>query len=167
MNPAKMEIAKFSNKEMIKGSLTDAVREADVSIGLSIRGVLTQDIVKSVATDSIVVRMANPIPEITPDDTKVAWARVVATGRLDFSNQINNYLGFTVIFKGALKVRARDINEEMKLAATYAIVSIIQDDELNEENITSNVFHPEVMKIESEALAQVAIKSGVARIQVS
>jgi len=116
------------------------------------------------ASDPIIFAMANPVPEIMPDEAKAAGARIIATGRSDFPNQVNNCLGFPAIFKGALKVRARDINEEMKIAASQAIASIIPDDELTEDNIIPNVFNPLVVERESEAVAQAAIKSGVARI---
>lgn len=164
MNKAKEEMAELTNKEMLKGSLADAVVGADVFIGLSVAGVLTPEMVKSMAHDSIVFAMANPVPEIMPDEAKAAGARVVATGRSDFPNQVNNCLGFPAIFKGALQVRASDINEEMKLAAAHAIASIIPEDELSEENIIPNVFNPRVVEAESEAVAQAAIESGVARI---
>jgi len=135
-----------------------------VFIGLSVGGALTQEMVKTMASDPIVFAMANPTPEIMPEEAKAAGARIVATGRSDFPNQVNNCLGFPAIFKGALKVRARDINEEMKIAAAQAIASIIPDNELNEENIIPNVFNPLVVERESEAVAKAAIESGVARI---
>jgi len=165
MNSAKEEMAELTNKEMLKGSLADAVVGADVFIGLSVAGVLTPEMVKSMAHDSIVFAMANPVPEIMPDEAKAAGAMIVATGRSDFPNQVNNCLGFPAIFKGALQVRASDINEEMKFAAAHAIASIIPDDELNEDNIIPNVFNPKVVEAESEAVAQAAIESGVARIK--
>ncbi len=114
--------------------------------------------------DSIIFAMANPIPEIMPDEAKAAGARIVATGRSDFPNQVNNCLGFPAIFKGALKVRASQINEEMKLAAAYALASLISEDELNDENVIADVFDPRVVERESEAVAKAAIESGVARI---
>ena len=164
MNPAKEEMAKVTNREMIKGTLADAIVGADVFIGLSVAGALKSEMVKSMNSDAIVFAMANPTPEIMPDEAKAAGARIVATGRSDFPNQVNNCLGFPAIFKGALKVRASDINEEMKLAAAYAIASIVPEDELSEDNIIPNVFNPKVVEAESEAVAQAAIKSGVARI---
>jgi len=164
MNPAKEEMAKITNKELLKGTLADAIVGADVFIGLSIAGVLSKEMVRSMVSDPIVFAMANPIPEIMPDEAKEAGARIVATGRSDFPNQVNNCLGFPAIFKGALKVRASDINEEMKIAAAKAIASIIPDNELNEENIIPNVFNPQVVERESEAVARAAIESGVARI---
>jgi len=164
MNPAKEEMAKVTNREMIKGSLADAIIGADVFIGLSVGGVLKQEVVKSMANDPIIFAMANPIPEIMPEEAKAAGARIVATGRSDFPNQVNNCLGFPAIFKGALKVRASDINEEMKLAAAQAIASIIPEDKLSEDNIIPNVFNPKVVEAESEAVAKAAIETGVARI---
>jgi len=164
MNWAKEEMAKVTNRELLKGTLSDALVGADVFIGLSVAGALTQEMVRSMASDPIIFAMANPVPEIMPDEAKAAGARIIATGRSDFPNQVNNCLGFPAIFKGALKVRARDINEEMKIAASQAIASIIPDDELTEDNIIPNVFNPLVVERESEAVAQAAIKSGVARI---
>ncbi len=164
MNSVKEEMAKITNKDKVKGTLADAIVGADVFIGLSVGGALTQEMVKTMASDPIVFAMANPTPEIMPEEAKAAGARIVATGRSDFPNQVNNCLGFPAIFKGALKVRARDINEEMKIAAAQAIASIIPDNELNEENIIPNVFNPLVVERESEAVAKAAIESGVARI---
>ena len=164
MNPAKEEMAKVTNRGRVKGNLADAIKGADVFLGMSVAGVLKPEMVKTMASDSIVFAMANPIPEIMPDEAKEAGARIVATGRSDFPNQVNNCLGFPAIFKGALKVRASQINEEMKLAASQALASIIPDDELTEDNIIPNVFNPLVVERESEAVAQAAIKSGVARI---
>jgi malate dehydrogenase (oxaloacetate-decarboxylating) len=164
MNSVKEEMAKVSNKDSIKGTLADAIVGADVFLGLSIAGALTPKMVRSMSSDSIVFAMANPIPEIMPDEAKAAGARIMATGRSDFPNQINNCLGFPAIFKGALKVRASQINEEMKFAAAHAIAAIIPEDELSEENIIPNVFNPQVVEAESEAVAQAARKTGVARI---
>jgi len=120
--------------------------------------------VKTMAKNSIIFAMANPTPEIMPDIAKEAGARIVCTGRSDFPNQVNNCLGFPAIFKGALKVRASQINEEMKLAAAHALASLISEDELSDDNVIANAFDPRVVKVESEAVAQAAIKSGVARI---
>ena len=157
-------MAQITNKEKIKGTLSDAIVGADVFLGLSVAGALSKDMVRSMASDPIVFAMANPTPEIMPDEAKEAGARIVATGRSDFPNQVNNCLGFPAIFKGALKVRASQINEEMKLAASQALASIIPDDELTEDNIIPNVFNPLVVERESEAVARAAIESGVARI---
>jgi len=164
MNWIKEEMAKITNREKIKGTLSDAIVGADVFLGLSVAGALSKDMVRSMASDPIVFAMANPTPEIMPDEAKEAGARIIATGRSDFPNQVNNCLGFPAIFKGALKVRASQINEEMKLAASQALASIIPDDELTEDNIIPNVFNPLVVERESEAVAQAAIESGVARI---
>ena len=164
MNSVKEEMAKVTNREMIKGTLADAIVGADVFLGLSIAGALKPEMVKTMASDSIIFAMANPTPEIMPDEAKAAGVRIIATGRSDFPNQVNNCLGFPAIFKGALKVRASEINEEMKLAAAYALASLISEDELNDENIIVDVFDPRVVEVESEAVAQAAIKSGVARI---
>jgi len=164
MNPVKEEMAKITNKEKIKGTLADAIKGADVFLGLSVAGALKPEMVKTMASDSIVFAMANPTPEIMPDLAKAAGARIVATGRSDFPNQVNNCLGFPAIFKGALKVRASQINEKMKLAAAYALASLISEDELNDENVIADVFDPRVVERESEAVAKAAVESGVARI---
>jgi len=164
MNPVKEEMAKITNKDKIKGTLADAIKGADVFLGLSVAGVLKPEMVKTMAADSIIFAMANPTPEIMPDVAKKAGARIVCTGRSDFPNQVNNCLGFPAIFKGALKVRASQINEEMKLAAAYALASLISGDELNDENVIADAFDPRVVERESEAVAKAAIKSGVARI---
>ncbi|GAG68052.1 unnamed protein product, partial [marine sediment metagenome] len=164
MNPVKEEMAKVTNREMIKGTLADAIVGADVFIGLSVAGALKSEMVKTMVSNSIIFAMANPTPEIMPDEAKKAGARIVATGRSDFPNQVNNCLGFPAIFKGALKVRASNINEEMKLAAAHAIASIIPENELNEDNIIPNAFNSRVVEVESEAVAKAAIESGVARI---
>lgn len=164
MNPVKEEIAKITNKDKIKGTLADAMVGADVFLGLSVAGALKPEMVKTMASNSIIFAMANPTPEIMPDIAKAAGARIVATGRSDFPNQVNNCLGFPAIFKGALKVRASQINEKMKLAAAYALASLISGDELNDENVIADVFDPRVVERESEAVAKAAIESGVARI---
>lgn len=164
MNPVKEEMAKITNKDKIKGTLADAIKGADVFLGLSVAGALKPEMVKTMASDSIIFAMANPTPEIMPDIAKAAGARIVATGRSDFPNQVNNCLGFPAIFKGALKVRASQINEKMKLAAAYALASLISEDELNDENVIADVFDPRVVERESEAVAKAAVESGVARI---
>jgi len=164
MNPVKEKMAKITNKEKIKGTLADAIVGADVFLGLSVAGALKSEMVKTMGSDSIIFAMANPTPEIMPDVAKTAGARIVATGRSDFPNQVNNCLGFPAIFKGALKVRASQINEEMKLAAAYALASLISKDKLNDENVIADVFDHRVVERESEAVAKAAIESGVARI---
>ena len=157
-------LAEKTNKEQLKGNLADAMKGRDLFIGVSAPGIVTKEMVKSMAPDPIVFAMANPVSEIMPDEAKEAGARIVATGRSDFPNQVNNCLGFPGIFKGTLKVRAKDINEEMKLAAAYGIASLIDEKELNEENIIPNAFDPRVVEVVSEAVAKAAIDSGVARI---
>jgi len=164
MNSTKDKMAEITNLENIKGTLADAMVGADVFIGLSVGKVLKPEMVNTMASDSIIFAMANPVPEIMPDEAKKAGAKVVATGRSDFPNQINNSLCFPAIFKGALKVRASEINEKMKLAAAYAIASIVSEKELNEEFIVPNSFDPRVVERESEAVAKAATESGVARI---
>lgn len=165
MNPVKEEMAKITNKEKIKGTLVDAIKGADVFLGLSVAGALKAEMVKTMASDSIIFAMANPTPEIMPDIAKAAGARIVATGRSDFPKQVNNCLGFPAIFKGALKVRASQINKEMKLAAAHALASLISEDELNDDNVIADVFDPRVVERESEAVAKAAVESGVARIK--
>ena len=164
LNPEKAEIATWTNREGVKGSLADAVRGADVFVGVSAPGVLTQDMVRTMAADPIVFACANPVPEIMPDEALAAGAAVAATGRSDFPNQINNVLAFPGIFRGALDVRASDINEEMKLAAAKAIAACVSDDELNPEYIMPMAFDKQVIRAVADAVAQAARDSGVARI---
>ena len=164
MNPVKEEMAKITNRGMLKGTLADAIKGADVFLGLSVAGALRPEMVKTMASDSIIFAMANPTPEIMPDEAKKAGARIVATGRSDFPNQVNNCLGFPGIFKGALKVRASHINEKMKLAASQAIASLISEDDLKKGVISTDAFDPRVVERESEAVAKAARESGVARI---
>jgi len=164
MNPVKEQMAKVTNRDKLKGTLADAIKGADVFLGLSVAGALKAEMVKTMASDAIIFAMANPTPEIMPDVAKAAGARIVCTGRSDFPNQVNNCLGFPAIFKGALKVRASQINEKMKIAAAYALASLISDDELNDENVIADAFDPRVVERESEAVAKAAIESGVARI---
>ncbi len=164
MSKVKEEMANLTNKERLKGSLADAIKGADIFIGLSVAGVLKQEMVKSMTSDPVIFAMANPIPEIMPDEAKKVGAKIVATGRSDFPNQVNNCLGFPAIFKGALKMRARDINEEMKLAAAYAIASLISEEDLSKGIIIPDAFDPRIVEVESEAVAKAARESGVARI---
>lgn len=159
----KQELAYLTNKERLKGSLRDALKGADVFIGVSVPGVVDKEMIKTMQKDAIVFAMANPVPEIMPHLAKEAGARIVATGRSDFPNQINNVLAFPGIFRGALDVKARVINEEMKIAAAYAIASIIPEDELNEENIIPDAFDRRVVPVIAEAVGNAAIKTGVAR----
>src|SRR6056297_1106732 len=164
MNVAKEEMAKVTNQNYIKGSLADAIVDADVFIGVSAAGALTVEMARKMASNAIIFAMANPVPEIMPDKAKEAGIRIMATGRSDFPNQVNNCLGFPAIFKGALQVRASNITEEMKLAAANAIASVIPENKLSDENIIPNVFHPEVIKKEADAVAKAARECGVARI---
>lgn len=164
LNPMQAQMAKVSNRGMIKGTLADAVAGADVFIGVSAPGVLTQEMIKSMAKDPVVFAMANPTPEIMPDEAKAAGARIVGTGRSDFDNQINNVLAFPGIFRGALDVRASDINNEMKIAAARAIAGIIRDEELDETYIIPNSLDSRVVEAVAAAVAQAARESGVARI---
>ncbi|RNI13859.1 NADP-dependent malic enzyme [Methanohalophilus sp. RSK] len=162
MNPEKEKIAEFSNPEEIKGSLADAVAESDVFIGVSVPEILTEDMVASMNNDAIVFAMANPIPEIMPLKAFEAGARIVATGRSDCSNQINNCLGFPGIFKGALDTRATQINLEMELAAANALAAIVEEDGIEEDYIIPNPLDSRVVPAVAKAVADAAIKSGVA-----
>lgn len=164
LNKEKEEMARISNRSMKKGSLADVIKGADVFIGVSAPGTLTQDMVRSMAKDPIIFPMANPVPEIMPDEAKAAGAAVIGTGRSDFPNQINNVLAFPGIFRGALDVRASDINDDMKVAAAHAIANIITDEERNADYIIPNPFDKRVAKAVAEAVAKAAKDSGVARI---
>ena len=156
-------MAKVTNLEKKSGSLADMLVGADVFIGVSAPGVVTTEMVKTMNQDAILFACANPTPEIFPDDAKAGGARVVATGRSDFPNQINNVLAFPGVFKGALSVRAGDINNAMKVAAAKAIAGIISDEERSAENIIPGAFDPRVVEAVSAAVAQAARDSGVAR----
>ncbi len=164
MNPIKEEMACVTNLEGRQGSLADALAGADVFIGVSAPNTVTVDMVKSMAKDAIVFACANPTPEIFPDDAKAGGARVIATGRSDFPNQINNVLAFPGIFRGTFDVRASDINDEMKIAAANALAGLISDEELSEDYIIPKAFDPRVGKTVAAAVAEAARKSGVARI---
>ncbi|MDQ0190220.1 NAD-dependent malic enzyme [Alicyclobacillus cycloheptanicus] len=161
-NPVWDWYAQNSNPEKLTGTLDDAIRGADVFIGVSGPGVLTVDHLKSMARDPIVFAMANPTPEIAPEDAE-PYVRILATGRSDYPNQINNVLCFPGMFRGALDARARDINEDMKLAAADAIASCVPEDQLNEQYIIPSVFNKQVVKAVSRAVAEAAYRSGVAR----
>jgi malate dehydrogenase (oxaloacetate-decarboxylating) len=161
LNPAKQEIASMTNPRKVKGTLADAMRGADVFLGLSVAGIVSPAMVESMAGDAVVFAMANPVPEIMPDLAKAAGARVVATGRSDFPNQVNNVLGFPGIFRGALDVQASDINEPMKIAASKAIAALVED--LSEECIIPSPLDRRVVPAVAEAVARAAIESGVAR----
>ena len=167
MNPYKEEIAKVTNPHKLQGQLADVIKGADVFIGVSVAGCLTREMVAGMAEDAIVFAMANPVPEIMPDEAKAAGAKVIATGRSDFPNQINNVLAFPGIFRGALDARAKAINEDMKLAAVYAISDIITDEELNADYIIPGPFDERVAPAVAAKVAQAAESSGVARVEVS
>ena len=164
MNPAKQEIAELTNPKLRKGSLADVIRSADVFIGVSAPGVLTTEMVATMEKDAIVFACANPTPEILPDDAKAGGAAVVSTGRSDYPNQVNNVLCFPGIFRGALDVRASDINDAMKLAAAHALADLVSDEELNADYILPAAFDPRVKDAVATAVAKAAIDSGVARI---
>ena len=164
MNPDKQEIAKLTNLTRNTGGMRDLIVGADVFIGVSGPGVLTTEMVKTMNSDAIVFACANPTPEIFPDEAKAGGARIVATGRSDFPNQINNVLAFPGIFRGAFDVRASDINNEMQLAAAKALAELISEDELNEEYIIPAAFDKRVGPAVAKAVAAAARESGVARI---
>ena len=162
LNPVKEEMAKITNKSGVAGSLADAMRGADVFVGVSAPGVVTEDMVRSMAKDPIIFAMANPTPEIMPDLAAAAGAAVVGTGRSDFPNQINNVLAFPGIFRGAFDVRARDINEEMKLAAAYAISSSVSEEEIERGVVIPDAFNKSAFEAVAQAVARAAKESGVA-----
>ena len=162
--PAKQDIADFTNKNHVRGTLADVMKGADIFIGVSAPGVVTPDMIRSMAKDPIVLAMANPVPEIMPDLAKEAGAAVVGTGRSDFPNQVNNVLAFPGIFRGTLDVRASDINEEMKIAAAKALASLVSDEELSPDYVIPKAFDPRVGGAVAAAVAQAAKDSGVARI---
>lgn len=162
MNPYKEDIARITNKRKEAGSLVDVIKGADVFIGVSVARCVTEEMVKSMNKDAIIMAMANPEPEIMPELAKKAGARIVCTGRSDFPNQVNNLLAFPGIFRGALDVRATDINTEMKIAAATAIASLIPEEELSEDNIIISPFDKRVAPRVASAVAQAAIDTGVA-----
>ena len=164
LNPIKEEMAKITNFSREKGSLADVIKGADVFIGVSAPGTLTGDMVRTMAEDPIIFACANPTPEIFPDEAKAAGAAVVSTGRSDFPNQVNNVLCFPGIFRGALDVRASDINDEMKIAAAKAIASLVSDGELSADYILPAAFDPRVKDAVAKAAAEAAVRSGIARI---
>lgn len=164
MNPVKEEMAKVTNPAKQAGTLADVLAGADVFIGVSAPKTVTTEMVKTMNKDAIIFACANPTPEIFPEEAKAGGAKVVSTGRSDFPNQINNVLAFPGIFRGAFDVRARDINDEMKLAAADALASLISDEELNEEYIIPKAFDPRVGKAVAAAVAEAARRTGVARI---
>lgn len=164
MNPYKEELARVTNKNRISGNLSDAMRDADVFIGLSVGGLVNEEMVRSMSDDAIVLPLANPTPEIMPEKAKKAGARIVGSGRSDCPNQINNALGFPGVFRGALDVRARDINEEMKLAAANALALLVP--EPSDDCIIPSIFDPRVAPSVASAVARSAMESGVARLKV-
>lgn len=166
LNPYKREVAKFNIHNM-EGDISKAVEGADVFIGVSVGNILKEEMIKRMSDDAIVFAMANPIPEIMPEKAKKAGARIVATGRSDYPNQINNVLGFPGIFRGALDVKAREITLNMNIAAAKAIAKCVSDEELSEDYIIPTPLHPDVYPKEARAVAEQAIKDGVARRKVS
>lgn len=164
LNSIKEEMAKISNLKKIKGSLGDVIKGADVFVGVSAPGSLTKEMVATMAKDPIIFAMANPVPEIMPDEAKAAGVRIMGTGRSDFPNQINNVLAFPGIFRGALDVRARDINDEMKIAAADAIASCVSESELRPDYIIPDSFNPHVKDAVANAVKEAARRTGVARI---
>lgn len=166
MNDTKDYVAKFTNKDKIEGSLQDVIKNADVFIGVSVASLLSQDMVKSMADDAIIFAMANPDPEIKPNDAKEAGAKVVGTGRSDFPNQINNVLAFPGIFRGALDTESTHINEDMKKAAVEAIANLIDEDELNPDYCIPGPFDKRVAPSVAREVAKAAMETGVARIEV-
>ena len=164
MNPAQKEMAEKTNKEQIHGPLSEVMKGKDIFVGVSAPGIVTAEMVSTMADDAIVFAMANPTPEIMPDEAKKGGARVVATGRSDFPNQINNVLVFPGVFRGALDAQATDITEEMKIAAVYAIADIIKEDELNEEYIIPGAFDERVASHVAEAVAAKAKELGISKL---
>ena len=164
LNAAKQEIAEITNADRESGSLEEVIKGADVFIGVSAPGLVTQDMVRSMAENPVIFACANPTPEIFPDEAKAAGAAVVSTGRSDFPNQVNNVMVFPGIFRGTLDVRAREINDEMKIAAAYAIADLISDEELCADYILPKPFDPRLKDAVAKATAEAARKSGAARI---
>ncbi len=164
MGPALQELAELTNPENQKGTLRDILPGADLFIGVSAPGLLTADDVRTMAKDPIILACANPTPEIFPDEAKKGGAAVVCTGRSDYPNQLNNVLAFPGIFRGALDVRASDINMEMKVAAAKALASLVPDEELSRDNVLPKAFDPRVREAVAKAVADAARASGVARI---
>ena len=164
LNPIKEEMAEITNQNCEKGPLSEVIKGADVFIGVSAPGTLTKEMIQTMGRDPIIFACANPTPEIFPEEAKAGGAAVISTGRSDYPNQVNNVLAFPGIFRGALDVRASDINDEMKVAAAYALASLVSDEELNAEYILPAAFDPRVKDVVAKAVAEAARKSGVARI---
>lgn len=163
---AKLELAEITNPDNLKGTLSQVISGADVFVGVSAPGILTEEMVRTMNGDAIIFAMANPTPEIFPEDAKKAGARIIGTGRSDYPNQVNNVLAFPGIFRGALDVRASHINEEMKVAAAYAIANSVPEDSLSEEFIIPKAFDRDVQKRVAKAVMEAAIKTGVARVSI-
>lgn len=163
-NWLKEELAQLTNKDNIKGSLKDAMLGSDVFIGVSIAGIVDEEMVKSMNSDSIVFAMANPVPEIFPEEARAAGARVIGTGRSDYPNQINNVLAFPGLFRGTLDARASDINDEMNIAAAYAIASMVEDSELREDYIIPNALNKDISMEVAKVVEKAARETGIARI---
>ncbi|WP_304650727.1 NADP-dependent malic enzyme [Thermoactinomyces sp. CICC 24226] len=166
MNPVKEKVAEMTNHRMLRGELADVMKGADVFIGVSVAGAVTPEMVRSMNKDPIIFAMANPVPEIMPEEAKQAGAKVVGTGRSDFPNQVNNVLAFPGIFRGALDVRAKAINEEMKIAAAHGIASLIVEHELSPDYVIPAPFDPRVAPKVAMEVAKAAMETGEARIQV-
>lgn len=167
MNPVKEEVARLTNCDKKQGDLAEAIKGADVFVGVSVAGAVTPEMVRSMNKDPIIFAMANPVPEIMPEEALVAGARVVGTGRSDYPNQVNNVLAFPGIFRGALDVRARGINEQMKIAAAYAIANLIEDHELRPDYVIPAPFDPRVAPSVAAEVAKAAMETGEARIHVN
>ncbi|WP_100405097.1 NAD(P)-dependent malic enzyme [Bacillus solitudinis] len=166
MNSVKDEVAKFTNSEKKEGSLAEVIKDSDVFIGVSVAGALTKEMIEDMNADPIIFAMANPVPEIMPDVAKAAGAKVIGTGRSDFPNQVNNVLAFPGIFRGALDIRATNINEEMKVAAVYAIADLVKESELSADYVIPAPFDPRVAPAVAAAVAKTAMETGVARRKV-
>ena len=164
LNPAQVELSKVTNRRHLTGTLTDALTNADVFIGVSAPNIVTADMISVMAEGAIVFPMANPVPEIMPDEALRGGAKIVGTGRSDFDNQINNVLAFPGIFRGALDVRAKEINDEMKMAASFAIASLVSDEELSPTYILPHAFDKRVGPAVARAVAEAAVRTGVARL---
>ena len=164
LNDAQLELCEVTNEEDLHGTLADALKGADVFIGVSAPGIVTPEMIAQMNHDAIVFPMANPIPEIMPDEAFKGGARIVGTGRSDYPNQINNVLVFPGVFRGALDVRAREITEEMKLAAAKALAALVSDDELSEKFIIPTVLDERAAKAVAKAVADEAIRAGIAQI---
>ncbi|MDX8363945.1 NADP-dependent malic enzyme [Cytobacillus sp. IB215665] len=166
MNNVKNEVAKYTNREKMEGTLADVIKGADVFIGVSVEGALTKEMIQNMDDDPIIFAMANPNPEIMPDQAKEAGAKVVGTGRSDFPNQVNNVLAFPGIFRGALDIRATHINEQMKIAAVKAIARLVSDEDLHADYVIPAPFDPRVAPMVAAAVAKAAMETGVARIKL-